>query len=216
VPERRGLYTADKRGRVTAKGGAVEWIHWQSGAAQLLPRLIAGRAEGPLFLTERRAPEGAPTMDVCPITGRVRLSYQRAEEIFEESTRLLANPLARPEQRDDLQGFTLHRWRHSSLTHDAENGTSTPILMARSRQPRCGRWSCTPAPGWTRWPGTSPPRTRRPAAGSDLPPAAGRLSCWKAVSTRGVRGRTGRWAGVSVVQSLLRDGTGVASRAPWS
>ena len=127
------LFTADKRGRITAKGGSVEWIHWQSGAAQLLPRLIAGRDRGPLFLTERRASAGAPTLDVCPTTGRVRLSYRRAEEIFEESTRLLANPLARPEQWGELYGFTLHRWRHSALTHDAENGTSTPMLLARSR-----------------------------------------------------------------------------------
>ncbi|MGD3108913.1 hypothetical protein [Streptomyces sp. YGL11-2] len=57
-------------------------------------------------------------------------SYRRAEEIFEESTRLLANPLARPEQWADPQVRTLHRWRHSSLTHDAENGTSTPMLLA--------------------------------------------------------------------------------------
>ncbi|GAA0699951.1 site-specific integrase [Kitasatospora atroaurantiaca] len=127
------LFTADKRGKIKAKGGAIEWIHWQSGAAQLLPRLIAGRAKGPLFLTERRAPDGTPSLDVCPTTGRARLSYRRAEEIFEESTRLLANPLARPDQWEDLQGWTLHRWRHSSLTHDAENGTSTPMLLARSR-----------------------------------------------------------------------------------
>ncbi len=127
------LFTADKRGRIKAKGGAIEWIHWQSGAARLLPRLIACRTEGPLFLTERRAPAGTPTLDVCPATGRARLSYRRAEEIFEESTRLLANPLARSAQWENLQGFTLHRWRHSALTHDAENGTSTPLLLARSR-----------------------------------------------------------------------------------
>lgn len=127
------LFTADKRGRITAKGGATEWIHWQSGAAQLLPRLIAGRTAGPLFLTERRASAATPTLDVCAVTGRARLSYRRAEEIFEEATRLLANPLARPEQWDALQGWTLHRWRHSALTHDAENGTSTPMLLARSR-----------------------------------------------------------------------------------
>ncbi|MGW5258607.1 tyrosine-type recombinase/integrase [Streptomyces sp. NPDC004012] len=127
------LFTADKRGRITAKGGAIERIHWQSGAAQLLPCLIAGRTEGPLFLTERRAGAGTPTMDICPATGRARLSYRRAEEIFGVGTRLLANPLARTEQWDDLQGFTLHRWRHTALTHDAESGTSTPMLLARSR-----------------------------------------------------------------------------------
>jgi integrase/recombinase XerD len=29
-------------------------------------------------------------------------------------------------------GATLHQLRHSALTHDAEDGTSTPMLMARS------------------------------------------------------------------------------------
>ena len=32
-----------------------------------------------------------------------------------------------------LDGWTLHRLRHSALTHDAEGGTSTPMLLARSR-----------------------------------------------------------------------------------
>ncbi|MCZ9346984.1 site-specific integrase [Streptomyces sp. TRM76130] len=127
------LHPGDKRGRTLAKGGATEWIHWQSGAAQLLPRLIAGRSRGPLFLTGRKAPAGTPTLDVCPETGWARLSYRRAEEIFEEHTRLLANPLASSEDIEDLDGWTLHRLRHSALTHDAEGGTSTPILLARSR-----------------------------------------------------------------------------------
>ena len=127
------LYPQDKRGKITAKGGATEWIHWQSGTAQLLPRLIARRTRGPLFLTDRKAPAGTPTLDVCPETGRARLSYRRAEEIFEENTRLLANPLASPEDIEDLDGWTLHRLRHSALTHDAEDGTSTPMLLARSR-----------------------------------------------------------------------------------
>ncbi|MFF2328672.1 MULTISPECIES: tyrosine-type recombinase/integrase [unclassified Streptomyces] len=127
------LYPQDKRGRITAKGGATEWIHWQSGTAQLLPRLIARRTRGPLFLTDRKAPAGTPTLDVCPETGWARLSYRRAEEIFEENTRLLANPLASPDDTEDLDGWTLHRLRHSALTHDAEAGTSTPTLLARSR-----------------------------------------------------------------------------------
>ncbi|MET9778802.1 site-specific integrase [Streptomyces sp. NPDC006367] len=67
------------------------------------------------------------------MTGRTRLSYRRAEEIFEESTRLLASPLAGPDDVDDLEGWTLHRLRHSALTHDAEDGTSAPMLLARSR-----------------------------------------------------------------------------------
>ncbi|MDH6628169.1 hypothetical protein M2271_006001 [Streptomyces sp. LBL] len=67
---------------------------------------------------------------MCPKTGRARLSYRRAEEIFEEKTRLLANPLTSPEDIEDLDGWTLHRLRHSALTHDAEDGTSTPMLLA--------------------------------------------------------------------------------------
>ncbi|MFF5140555.1 site-specific integrase [Streptomyces sp. NPDC013157] len=127
------LYPQDKRGKITAKGGATEWIHWQSGTARLLPRLITGRTCGPLFLTGRKAPAGTATLDVCEETSRARLSYRRAEEIFETSARLLANPLARPEDIEDLEGWTLHRLRHCALTHDAENGTSTPMLVARSR-----------------------------------------------------------------------------------
>ncbi|MFF7183568.1 hypothetical protein [Streptomyces sp. NPDC008121] len=76
------LHPQDKRGKITAKGGATEWIHWQSGTAQLLPRLIGRRTRGPLFLTDRRAPAGMPTLDMSPETSRARLSYRRAEEIF--------------------------------------------------------------------------------------------------------------------------------------
>ncbi|MFE4777236.1 site-specific integrase [Streptomyces sp. NPDC056713] len=95
--------------------------------------MIARRTRGPLFLTDRKASAGTPTLDVCPETGRARLSYRRAEEIFEENTRLLANPPASPGDIEDLDGFTLHRLRHTALTHDAEDGTSTPMLLARSR-----------------------------------------------------------------------------------
>ncbi|CAM5744548.1 hypothetical protein SHIRM173S_05057 [Streptomyces hirsutus] len=86
-----------------------------------------------MFLTDRKAPAETPTLDVCPETGRARLSYRRAEEIFEENTRLLANPLTSPDAIEGLDGWTLHRLRHSALTHNAEGGTSTPMLLARSR-----------------------------------------------------------------------------------
>jgi integrase/recombinase XerD len=32
-----------------------------------------------------------------------------------------------------LSSVTLHQLRHSALTHAAEDGTNTPILLARSR-----------------------------------------------------------------------------------
>ncbi|WP_435591740.1 tyrosine-type recombinase/integrase [Nocardia sp. bgisy118] len=56
--------------------------------------------------------------DIDPGSGRARLSYRRAAEIFEVHT-------------EDFPGgpFTLHQLRHSKLTHAAEDGASTPMLM---------------------------------------------------------------------------------------
>ncbi len=104
---------------------------WQSGTAQLL--LIARRTRGPLFLTDRKARPEHPrsTCDRRPAgpgspTAELRRSSRR-------TPRLLANPLASPDDIEDLDGWTLHRLRHRALTHDAEDGTSTPMLLARSR-----------------------------------------------------------------------------------
>jgi len=73
--------------------------------AELLRWLTAGRPEGPVFLTSRRAPAGTPRPDVCPLTGRARLSYRRAAEIFTEVTRPL-DPAGR--------GWTLSQLRPGS------------------------------------------------------------------------------------------------------
>ncbi|MEU7900613.1 hypothetical protein AB0B45_48270 [Nonomuraea sp. NPDC049152] len=110
----------------TGKGGAIEWIHWQTGTALLLPRLLAGRAQGPVFLTDRKPTRPVASLGLCPITGRARLSYRRAAEIFEYSTRHLAHPDATADQLAELDGWTLHQLRHSQLTHEAESGTNTP------------------------------------------------------------------------------------------
>jgi hypothetical protein len=58
----------NKRVRVRSKGGDLDWLHFQTGSARLLPRLIAGRTRGPLFLADRApAPARAPaTIDRCP------------------------------------------------------------------------------------------------------------------------------------------------------
>lgn len=105
-----------KRARVHSKGGAVEWVFWQTGAAQLLPRLLAGRTDGPVFLADRLPTRAAPTLDLDPATGRPRLSYRRAAAIFAERP---AGPSP--------------QLRHSALTHAAEVGTNLPLLLARSR-----------------------------------------------------------------------------------
>ncbi|MEU5974267.1 sigma-70 family RNA polymerase sigma factor [Streptomyces sp. NPDC047315] len=68
------------------------WITWRAGTARLLPELIAGRRGGPLFLTDRRpgpARRRASAADVCPDSGRARLSYERAEHLFKQSTKPL-------------------------------------------------------------------------------------------------------------------------------
>jgi integrase len=109
----------NKRVRVRSKGGDLDWLHFQTGSARLLPRLIAGRTHGPLFLADRApAPSRAPAaIDRCPETGRARLSYRRAEALFRQAS----------------GGWTLHQLRHSALTHLAEQNVSLPLLMAKSR-----------------------------------------------------------------------------------
>ena len=106
----------NRRARIRRKGGATDWIVWQTGTARLLPRLLNGRKTGPVFLTDRRARVQLPPGDLDPASGRARLSYSHAEALFKEAS----------------GGATLHQLRHSALTHDAEDGTSTPMLMARS------------------------------------------------------------------------------------
>ncbi|MFD8531650.1 tyrosine-type recombinase/integrase [Streptosporangium canum] len=117
-----------RRARVTSKGGAIEYVHWATGTARLLPRLLKGRITGPLFLADRRAPASGPrapaAADICPATGRGRLSYPRAEYLFKHASAKLD-----PHQK----GWTLHQLRHSALQHLAEAGRSAPELQAKSR-----------------------------------------------------------------------------------
>jgi len=114
----------NKRARTVSKGGDIEWVHFQSGSARLLPRIIAGRQTGPLFLAERRpAPARTPAaLDVCPATGRGRLSYERAEYLFKRHSRRISRT-----------GLTLHQLRHSALTTLADDNVSLPLLMGKSR-----------------------------------------------------------------------------------
>jgi integrase len=99
-----------------ARAAPVDVIMRQTGTSRLLPRLLKGRKTGPVFLTERRARVPLPPADIDPASGRARLSYQQAEALFKAAS----------------GGATLHQLRHSALTHDAEDGTGTPMLMARS------------------------------------------------------------------------------------
>ncbi|HEV2931215.1 MAG TPA: hypothetical protein VGW74_21240, partial [Propionibacteriaceae bacterium] len=40
------LELENKRVRIRSKGGDTDWLHFQAGAARLLPRLIGGRTRG--------------------------------------------------------------------------------------------------------------------------------------------------------------------------
>jgi hypothetical protein len=89
---------------VHARPEAPTWIHWREGTTQLLRWLIAGRPDGPVFLTDRRASADSDPAHVCPLTGRARMSYRRAVEIFTASTRPL-DPAGKP--------WTLHQLRRT-------------------------------------------------------------------------------------------------------
>ena len=102
--------------KVRRKGGAADTIVWQTATARLLPRLLRGRTSGPVFVTDRRARVQLPPSDLDPATGRARLSYRRAAELFGQAT----------------GGATLHQLRHSALTHAAEDGANTATLLAYS------------------------------------------------------------------------------------
>jgi len=119
-----------RRAVVGSKGGDIELLHFQTGSARLLPRLIAGRACGPLFLTDRRPAPGraAAFVGACPLTGRVRLSYRRAEEIF----------------RDASGGWTLHQLRYSAITHLAEGNVGLALLMAKRSLAIRTKWRLPP------------------------------------------------------------------------
>ncbi|HTR93398.1 MAG TPA: hypothetical protein VMI73_16835 [Trebonia sp.] len=81
-----------------------------------------------MFLAGRRAPGAgrrAPAArDTCPVTGRGRLSYPRAEYLFKQASKALD-----PHET----GWTLHQLRHSALEHLAADGRTAPELQAKSR-----------------------------------------------------------------------------------
>jgi hypothetical protein len=94
------LHRACREARTAGAGRRP--LEWSSHTGDLLSWLLAGRRGGPVFLTDRRAPAGAAAADLCPLTGKGRLSYRRAAEIFTEYTRPL-DP--------DGRGWMLHQLR---------------------------------------------------------------------------------------------------------
>jgi site-specific recombinase XerD len=122
-----------RRALVVEKGGDRAYVHWETSTARLLPRLLAGRTTGPVFLADRRAPtsghRAAHPDDIDPGSGRGRLSYPRAEYLFKQASK--------PHDPHGT-GHTLHQLRHSGLTHLAAKGRSAPELQAKSRHRHLG------------------------------------------------------------------------------
>ncbi len=90
----------NRRSKVRRKGGAIDVIVWQTGTARLLPRLLKGRKTGPVFLTDRKARVELPPCGIDQASGRARLSYRQAEDLFKAAS----------------GSATLHQLRHSALT----------------------------------------------------------------------------------------------------
>lgn len=147
------LDTVNRCASVVRKGGARDVIYWQTGTARLLPRLTGGRKRGPVFLTDRKAKPSVALKDVDPATQRARLSYRRAATLFEEhTTGMKRGP------------FTLHQLRHSKLTHAAEAGASTPMLMALSGHASVrslAKYTRVSAEALGRWQAETDPASRR-------------------------------------------------------
>jgi integrase len=116
------LDLANREGRTRTKGGHTRPLHFQTAAARLLARLTAGRDSGPVFLTSRwaAAHRVTPAADLDPASGRARLSYEMAEQLFKRYS----------------GGKTLHQMRHSRLTHLGDQNVSAPLLMAISGHKR--------------------------------------------------------------------------------
>jgi integrase/recombinase XerD len=88
-------------------------IEWSAETSDLLGWLLAGRRHGPVFLTGRRAPARAVASDICPLTGRARMSYRRAAEIFTTHTAALDQA---------GRGWTLHQLRPGPRSRPAAGG----------------------------------------------------------------------------------------------
>jgi hypothetical protein len=113
----------NRRAPVHSKGGATQWVYWDSGTAHLLPRLLrlpdgTSRTHGPLFLAQRRpVPARRPAAgDICPHTGRARLGYDRARVML-----------------DTYASLDLHQLRHSAATHLGDAEVPLQLIMGKTR-----------------------------------------------------------------------------------
>jgi integrase/recombinase XerC/integrase/recombinase XerD len=101
-----------KAATIVGKGGTPRQINWHTHTAHLLARLCARRRSGPVFLAQRLPRAPVPNADRDPTTGRARLSYRRAAELFTTHT-----------------GWTLHQLRHTRIRELQDQGCPLPVLQ---------------------------------------------------------------------------------------
>jgi len=158
-----------KRARVISKGGDTDWVYYQTGTALLLPRLLAGRTRGPVFLAERApTPGGAhpgpvprhrPGPTVLPPRGRtVRTRHHTPRGRRRAADRVVPAPAAPlctdPRRRERHQHPDAARAVPTRL-----HALPRALRPTRPRSPRPPRRSHRP-----RRPTTTRPLETHPAA----------------------------------------------------
>lgn len=101
-----------KTALIIGKGGTPRQINYYTHTAHLLARLCARRRSGPIFLAERLPRRPVASTDRDPTTGRARLSYRRAAELFTTNT-----------------GWTLHQLRHTRIRELKDQNCPLPVLQ---------------------------------------------------------------------------------------
>jgi hypothetical protein len=97
----------NRRTRIRRKGGAIDVIMCQTGAARLLLSLLKGHRTGPVFVTTRKARVQLPAADLDS-SGRARLSYQGAAGAIHQGLRR-RDPAPAPPLRADARRRERHR-----------------------------------------------------------------------------------------------------------
>lgn len=117
----KGAKSKSRRRGQAREDFVLETVYWDAGTARLLPRLLKGRTRGPVFVTHRRP---GPGRSSAPAT-------------YARTPASPGSPTGRPARcwtsTPPCEGWDLHEYRHSSLTHLGEAGTSLLMLMAKSR-----------------------------------------------------------------------------------
>ena len=108
-----------------------------------------------MFLTARKPGHAVASGDLCPVTGRARLSYRRAAERFTGTT-----------------GWTLHQLRHTRIRELKDQGCPLPVLQKITGH-RSLRTLTEHYPGPSPRRGTRLVRRKRP--GRPAPPRRARL-----------------------------------------